>query len=84
MKVKCVQNNGIVQWEGSEKWVEEPQALGGSLTLGKVYDVLEVEGNDYRIVDDEGEDYLYPMDLFELVELTSLERHFLSGKLAGV
>ena len=34
------------------------------LTNGKVYEVLSVERDWYRIVDDSGEDYLYPPELF--------------------
>lgn len=37
------------------------------LTQGKVYPVLRVEKGWYRIVDDSGDDYLYPPELFELV-----------------
>ena len=37
------------------------------LTGGKVYEVLSVERDWYRIVDDSGEDYLYPPELFELM-----------------
>lgn len=41
------------------------------LTLGRVYEVLAPV--DYRgmirIVDDSGEDYLYPDDLFEAIEV---------------
>ena len=37
------------------------------LVLTKVYEVLSVERDWYRIVDDSGEDYLYPPELFELV-----------------
>ena len=37
------------------------------LTNGKVYEVLSVERDWYRIVDDSWEDYLYPPELFELV-----------------
>ena len=41
------------------------------LTLSRVYEVLE--GPDkhgmIRIVDDSGEDYLYPLGLFEAVEV---------------
>lgn len=36
------------------------------LTNGKTYDALEVERTWYRIVDDSGEDYLYPPELFEI------------------
>lgn len=36
------------------------------LTLDRIYECLGVEGNGsfLRIVDDSGEDYLYPMNLF--------------------
>lgn len=37
-------------------------------TNGKVYDVLSVEKGWYRIVDDSGDDYLYPPQMFEVVE----------------
>lgn len=46
-----------------------------ALIHGKVYDVLSVEGDWYRIVDEEGIDedeelqgYLYPPECFEIVE----------------
>ena len=38
------------------------------LTNGKIYDVMSVEKGFYRIVDDSGEDYLYPPKYFEVVE----------------
>lgn len=38
------------------------------LTNGKIYEVLSVERGYYRIVDDSGEDYLYPPRYFEIVE----------------
>lgn len=38
------------------------------LTNGKIYKVLSVEKEWYRIVDDSGEDYLYPPELFEIIE----------------
>lgn len=38
------------------------------LTHDKVYTVLAVEKGWYRIVDDSGEDYLYPPEQFEVVE----------------
>ena len=34
---------------------------------GKIYDVISVEKTWYRIVDEEGEDYLYPPELFEVI-----------------
>lgn len=38
------------------------------LTHNRVYDVISIERNWYRIVDDSGEDYLYPPEYFEIVE----------------
>ncbi len=38
------------------------------MTHGKTYDVLSVEKGWYRIVDDSGDDYLYPPQMFEVVE----------------
>nr|DAL29192.1 MAG TPA_asm: hypothetical protein [Caudoviricetes sp.] len=38
------------------------------LTNNKIYDVISVEKGWYRIVDDSGEDYLYPPKYFEIVE----------------
>ena len=35
-----------------------------SLLNGKIYDVISVEKGWYRIVDETGEDYLYPPQLF--------------------
>ena len=38
-----------------------------TLTNGKEYDVLSVERTWYRIIDDSGDDYLYPPEDFEVV-----------------
>lgn len=35
------------------------------LTNGRVYEVLSIEKGWYRIMDDSGEDYLYPPQYFE-------------------
>lgn len=48
------------------KWKGETESL--VLTKDKIYDVVSVEKGWYRIVDDSGEDYLYPPDKFEIVE----------------
>ena len=47
------------------KWNGETEPL--VLTKDKVYDVISVEKGWYRIVDDSGEDYLYPPEKFEVV-----------------
>ena len=38
------------------------------LTHDKIYEVISVEKKWYRIIDDSGEDYLYPPEDFEIVE----------------
>lgn len=38
------------------------------LTKGKQYEVLSVEKEWFRVVDDSGEDYLYPHEHFEVIE----------------
>ena len=37
------------------------------LVHGKIYDVISIEDGFYRIIDEEGEDYLYPAEMFEIV-----------------
>ena len=39
-----------------------------SLTNNKEYDVISVENEWYRIVDDTDEDYLFEPDEFEIIE----------------
>lgn len=48
------------------RYIKETMSI--SLTNNKVYDVLSIEKEWYRIVDDTDEDYLYPPELFEIVE----------------
>lgn len=48
------------------KYIGETSPL--ELTNGKIYGVLSVEKGWYRITDDTGEDYLYPPDVFEVLE----------------
>lgn len=38
------------------------------LTHNKVYDVISIEKDWYRILDDTNDDYLYPPNIFEIVE----------------
>ena len=37
------------------------------LTNGNIYECLGVEVDCYRVIDESQEDYLYPMDEFEMV-----------------
>jgi hypothetical protein len=44
-----------------------------SLINGKIYEVLAIEGDSYRIIDETGEDYLYPADAFQTIpDLTEI------------
>jgi hypothetical protein len=43
---------------------------GDDLTVGRIYEVLGTEREWLRIVDDSGEDFLYPAASFEDVSLT--------------
>lgn len=47
------------------KYIGETSPL--ELTNGKIYQVLTVEKGWYRVVDDTGDDYLYPPNVFEVV-----------------
>lgn len=48
------------------RWIGKTESF--VLTHGKIYTVLSIERDWYRVVDDSGEDYLYPPELFEIVE----------------
>lgn len=48
------------------RWLGKTSSL--MLTHGKVYTVLSIEKDWYRIIDDSGEDYLYPPELFEIMK----------------
>lgn len=39
-----------------------------SLTNGKIYEVISIEETLLRIIDDTGEDYLFPPEEFEILE----------------
>ena len=58
----------LVQCISTRPGCDEP---GGchDLTLGKIYEMTGIEGKGsfYRIVDDSGEDFLYPVSHFRLV-----------------
>jgi len=62
--VQCISTAGWLEFPGSD-------GLGGchDLTLGKIYEMIGVEGKGsfYRIVDDSGEDFLYPVSHFRVV-----------------
>ena len=41
---------------------------------GKIYDVISIENGWYRIVDEENEDYLYPPELFKIIDYFDLNK----------
>jgi len=49
-----------VRWKG--------KTLFPMLTNGRVYEVMSIEKDWYRVIDDSGEDYLYPPEGFDIVE----------------
>lgn len=63
--VECVSVEPWLMYDGQD------DETGGcfDLTLGKIYEVLGVEGRGsfYRLIDDSGEDFLYPMSHFKIV-----------------
>lgn len=48
------------------KYIGKTSSLG--LINGKIYSVISIEKDWYRIIDESEEDYLYPPELFEIVE----------------
>ena len=44
------------------------ETKGGYFTHNQIYEVLSMEKGWYRIIDDSEEDYLYPPEIFEVVE----------------
>jgi hypothetical protein len=61
------------------------RGYGGSLLVGKVYKIIKPEPNDcpsdLRVVDEEGEDYLYGADRFVPIELPLRARRAVSASL---
>ena len=47
-----------------EKDVPNSYKIFMDVLPGKVYDVLSIEGGWYRLIDESGEDYLYPPEKF--------------------
>lgn len=67
--VRCINNKSFIQHRG-EQFHEEELA---SLTVGRVYKALpptedELRLGELRVIDNEGEDYVYPSDYFVSVQ----------------
>ena len=44
------------------------KTISFALTHNKTYEVISIEKKWYRILDDTGEDYLFPPENFEIIE----------------
>lgn len=38
------------------------------LSIGQLYFVIGIEANDYRLLNDNGKPYLYPSEIFEIID----------------
>lgn len=64
LKARCVSNRQYIRLEGmSAQSLVEPLS---NLTIGNLYDVV-LERDMIRVWDDYGEDYLYPLDMFQIL-----------------
>ena len=54
------------------KYIGDPDPV--YVINGKIYDVISIENGWYRIVDEENEDYLYPPELFEIIDYFDLNK----------
>ena len=66
MYVRCIKNKAYVAYQGQPAPDEELV----SLTVGQIYKAMPQNADDQRlgelrVIDNEGEDYLYPADYFE-------------------
>lgn len=69
LKVKCISNAPYLEESDDGRLVEGQYARALiSLTIGKVYLVLEERDNYIKIIDDTEEDYYFPKSMFEFVE----------------
>lgn len=64
MRIICIRKRNLLLLK--IKYIGETDFL--VLTHNTIYDVISIEKEWYRIIDDSGEDYLYPPELFEIVE----------------
>ena len=64
MRIICIRKRNLLLLK--IKYIGETDFL--VLTHNIIYDVISIEKEWYRIIDDSGEDYLYPPDEFEIVE----------------
>ena len=58
----------IIKAKSNVNKQEYDEYLHQELTPLKVYTVIGIEVDDFRVIDDSGEPYLYPMYLFTIVD----------------
>lgn len=56
----------------------EPRADYPELSNGQTYCVIGIEADDYRLLDDRGRPYLYPAELFAIVDAGEPEEWVIS------
>jgi len=64
--IQCIDNRGYVHEEpdGSFSFGPVDGETLMHLSIGKLYEVLWEDEDFYRIIDDSGEDYMYPKYMF--------------------
>jgi len=63
LKVKCIKD-----FKKPEYKPKKFEIYFGDLEYGKIYEVISIEKEWYRVIDRSDEAYLYPPELFEVVE----------------
>jgi hypothetical protein len=63
VKVRCISNLGQLENVDDNLYLVET-GQWNDLVIGKCYEVIEVQKGWYRIIDESGDDYLYPPELF--------------------
>ena len=62
MKIRCIKKTK----RGRD--IAKYEIYFGDVVEGEIYEVLSIEKGWYRIIDASDEDYLYPPDIFEIIE----------------
>ena len=61
-------NSVVIRNRMKVRYLRKGEYQGPDMTVGKVYVVIGIEANDYRIIDDTQMPYLYNPNQFEVVE----------------
>lgn len=56
------------------KYVGDEEDRFFGMIRNKVYEVLSIEYGFYRVIDESGEDYLYPEEVFEVVDDSDIDK----------